>query len=877
MAKVLDVVFDPDEEILVSSHPWQPTVLSATLTTPPSSPTDGDRYVVPVGATGAWASLVGRIAYAVGGAWSSYAASEGWQVYDIANNKSLIFKNAAWSEVVSMVYPGTGIAVSNGLAWGSSITDNSANWNAAYGWGNHASAGYVTGTPWTGLGYLTGIVCDSPLSGAGTSGSHLTVDLSSKLGVNAQAADSAKLENHAASYFQIAGSYLTAESDPVFAAWLIATPPLFSLSGAVLTSQATPQTIGSTTERLSKLWATDITLTNALSGSVTGNAGTVSNATFTTALTNSGGAGTLSWPVAGATLTIPATGQALVANVAASVVGYIPFYSTITGSVSSDSNLFWDNINKRLGIGTTGPVSPLQVIGPATFGAYPTAIDATRDIANFYINNTSNAGIVRFYNGGAGQGMQARFIAGLDGTSQTMFTDSSHWIGSMAVTGVTATPNSNSMQFRLRGASDADNEGGLTAAAKMTILGSGNVGIGTTSPTEKLHIYDSGGTPVALKLSSATGGGTTYLYGGGGNAQFQFTGSTKAAAVGMNVPGGALGDDLQFSTYLSSVWGSRMTILNNGNVGIGTTAPKNKLQIDGVSSTMGITFDVTNGSVMGHNIYYNGGWKRLYTGTEVSLVNYADGGGTKSDISFYQATTGAADSTITFTNPTLYLQNSTGNVGIGTTGPASKLEVVANDSLAVLNLKNLATTGYSAIQLNDSAGSAMSVFGYGNSTVATTGKRGLFYLDSYTGNGISFFMNAVEKVRIDNNGNVGIGISTGIDSLLQLGKADSSGITMFKVNPTVMTSGNLTDWQINSVSKAAINYLGYLTCPAIVPPVGGLKLGTATSDLIGFYGVAAVDQPATVADPSGGATQDAEARTAIASIIDRLQELGLIA
>ena len=56
-----------------------------------------------------------------------------------------------------MIYPGAGIPLSTGSAWGTSITNNSANWNTAYGWGNHASAGYVTGTPWTSAGYITGI------------------------------------------------------------------------------------------------------------------------------------------------------------------------------------------------------------------------------------------------------------------------------------------------------------------------------------------------------------------------------------------------------------------------------------------------------------------------------------------------------------------------------------------------------------------------------------------------------------------------------------------------------------------------------------------------------------------------------------------------
>lgn len=57
----------------------------------------------------------------------------------------------------------------------------------------------------------------------------------------------------------------------------------------------------------------------------------------------------------------------------------------------------------------------------------------------------------------------------------------------------------------------------------------------------------------------------------------------------------------------------------------------------------------------------------------------------------------------------------------------------------------------------------------------------------------------------------------------------------------------------------------------------GTKIGTGTSQKLGFYNATPVDQPATIADPSGGATQDAEARTAINALIDRLQELGLIA
>lgn len=63
----------------------------------------------------------------------------------------------------------------------------------------------------------------------------------------------------------------------------------------------------------------------------------------------------------------------------------------------------------------------------------------------------------------------------------------------------------------------------------------------------------------------------------------------------------------------------------------------------------------------------------------------------------------------------------------------------------------------------------------------------------------------------------------------------------------------------------------------IISTSTGTKIGTSTTQLIGFYGAAPVDRPATIADPTGGATIDAESRTAIIALIDRLQELGLIA
>lgn len=71
----------------------------------------------------------------------------------------------------------------------------------------------------------------------------------------------------------------------------LADTALQSLSGAVLTDQTVGQTIGATGARLTKLWVTDITATNAIAGSVTGNAATVTtNANLTGVVTSVGNA-----------------------------------------------------------------------------------------------------------------------------------------------------------------------------------------------------------------------------------------------------------------------------------------------------------------------------------------------------------------------------------------------------------------------------------------------------------------------------------------------------------------------------------------------------------------------------------------------------------
>ena len=82
---------------------WQPSVLSNSTGTPPISPTDGDRYLVPAGATGAWAGLDDRIVQwdATGSVWTSFIPSEGWIACVLDIFQYWAYSGSAWANAFS--------------------------------------------------------------------------------------------------------------------------------------------------------------------------------------------------------------------------------------------------------------------------------------------------------------------------------------------------------------------------------------------------------------------------------------------------------------------------------------------------------------------------------------------------------------------------------------------------------------------------------------------------------------------------------------------------------------------------------------------------------------------------------------------------------
>jgi hypothetical protein len=80
----------------------QPAVESRTVTAPPSTPLTGDTYLVPSGATDAWAGHTDELVTFQSGAWLFHDPASGWQVYCKADKTQYVFDAGAWIPLASL-------------------------------------------------------------------------------------------------------------------------------------------------------------------------------------------------------------------------------------------------------------------------------------------------------------------------------------------------------------------------------------------------------------------------------------------------------------------------------------------------------------------------------------------------------------------------------------------------------------------------------------------------------------------------------------------------------------------------------------------------------------------------------------------------------
>lgn len=197
------------------------------------------------------------------------------------------------------------------------------------------------------------------------------------------------------------------------------------------------------------------------------------------------------------------------------------------------TNTFPDDGN--VGIGTTNPLAKLQVQGSGTIGG---------------IWNPSGS-----------------FLTITDGGGSTIM-DPNEFYG----TGTLHIGSRSGDVVKFRTVQDSG-----SAFDWMIVKGNGNVGIGTTSPTRKLHIKANGDDGIALSSENAllgdNGSGifTQLLFWNGNNAYY-----------GRNATGASVDNH-----YFRTGGADRMSIVSNGKVGIGNSNPLSKLTISNNGTTGG--------------------------------------------------------------------------------------------------------------------------------------------------------------------------------------------------------------------------------------------------------------------------------------------------
>ena len=247
------------------------------------------------------------------------------------------------------------------------------------------------------------------------------------------------------------------------------------------------------------------------------------------------------------------------------------------------------------------------------------------------------------------------------------------------------------------------------------ILG-GNVGIGTASPTQKLdvagHIVSSGNmvssgiiqapsisgtTSVTTPLLQCTAGAMSikseyemyytadYDGNNGGAAHVFFSNSNEKMRISAAGNVGIGTNNPAFKLDVSGVIYASSNLLVSGNVGIGTASPAQKLDVVGTT----LCRNGNTGSTSTNNqILFSYAGTQTYTHAIKSRHNVSD---TSNAIDFYVWQSSDTSSGIG-TKQVMTLD--TNGVGIGTTTPSQKLDVVGNiNASGAVTAASLTTTG----------------------------------------------------------------------------------------------------------------------------------------------------------------------------------------
>jgi hypothetical protein len=267
---------------------------------------------------------------------------------------------------------------------------------------------------------------------------------------------------------------------------------------------------------------------------------------------------------------------------------------------------------------------------------------------------------------------------------------------------------------------DSPSFAGLTVDTDTLVVDSTNnrVGIGTSSPDSVLHAFGSANTVLTLENT-----GRTYQ-----RIEFQGTSSTITSRIEASTSNGNLTIQADPSNVKTNsnvkfeVDGSEhMRITSTGNVGIGTSSPASLLTIgtDGVANS-GIVLS-QRPTLFSENITFR---------CDNPIVDAKILGNSNGSLAFRGGGQTVDNLVIT----------TTGFVGIGTTSPATELDVNGTLSVDAIRNSGIASTASTP-------------------TYTWGGQQALTGMYLPASNTIAFSTNATERMRINSSGYVGIGES----------------------------------------------------------------------------------------------------------------------